>query len=53
MEATNTTLSLQVVDLKVELSKKDEEIRQLKVQAKGLDQIHEVVVWEHENLKIT
>ena len=39
LEATNTTLSLQVVDLKVELSKKDEEIHQLKAQAEGLDQI--------------
>ena len=43
LEATNIALSLQVADLKVELSKKDEEIRQLKAQAKGLDQIREVV----------
>ena len=30
LKATNTALSLQVADLRVELSKKDEEIRQLK-----------------------
>ena len=32
-----------MADLKVELGMKDEEIRQLKVQAEGLDQIWEVV----------
>ena len=38
LEANNTTLRLQV-----ELGMKDEEIRQLKVQAEGLDWIREVV----------
>ena len=43
LEANNMTLRLQVADLKVELGMKDEEIRQVKVQAEGLDQIREVV----------
>ena len=44
MEATNTTLSSRVVELKVELALKDEEIRQLKEQqTESLEQIWEVI----------
>ena len=44
LEANNTKLAGQVVDLEVEIAKKDEEIRQLPTQSKeGLDQIRNFI----------
>ena len=43
IHAHNTTLRLQVVDLKVELATKNKEIRQLRAQTESLEWIREVV----------
>ena len=43
LEAANAVLSSRVAELRLELAKKDEEIRQLQVQMEVMDQIQEVV----------
>ena len=43
MQAHNTTLRLQVADLKMELKAKDEEICQLRIQMESLERIQEIM----------